>query len=279
LFKYAAIGVTLFWLTLFVFFPNFLVLAVSFLSRDNENLVVMAPTLSNYLSIADPVYLKVLINSVKLAASTTFISILIAFPFACILARLPERVRNISLLLIIIPFWTSALVRTYCIKLLLTTNGLINVFLMKLSITSAPLDMLYTNGAVITGLVYTLLPFMILPIYATMEKLDTRYIEAARDLGAGYFNTMFRVVVPLSAPGIIAGALLVFLPALGLFYIPDILGGSKTLMLGNLVKNQFLDARNWPFGSAVSVLLTVIMGVLLAANYKTVKSAGKKGIL
>jgi spermidine/putrescine transport system permease protein len=256
-----------------------MVLAVSFLSRDNENLVVFIPTLKNYLSIADPIYFKVLVNSCELAIITTLISLVIAFPFASILTHLPAKIRQLSILLIIIPFWTSALVRTYCIKIILTTNGLLNVSLMKLSIINEPLDLLYTNGAVVMGLVYTLLPFMILPIYATMEKLDIRFIEAARDLGAGYLNTLLRVIIPLSAPGIIAGALLVFLPALGLFYIPDILGGSKTLMLGNLIKNQFLDARNWPFGSAVSVILTLIMGILLAANYKTVRAAAKRGIL
>jgi spermidine/putrescine transport system permease protein len=254
-----------------------MVIAVSFLSRDNENLVVFAPTIKNYLSLADPVYLKVLLNSCELAAATTLISLIVAFPFAYILARLPAKLRNISLLLIIIPFWTSALVRTYCIKIILTTNGLLNTVLIKLHLE--PLELLYTNTAVTIGLVYTLLPFMILPIYATIEKLDVRYIEAARDLGAGWLNTLIRVVIPLSAPGIIAGALLVFLPALGLFYIPDILGGSKTMMLGNLIKNQFLDARNWPFGAAVSVLLTLIMGILLAASYKTVQTAAKKGIL
>jgi spermidine/putrescine transport system permease protein len=279
LFKYTIIGITLFWLTVFIFLPNLLVLTVSFLSRDNENLVVIIPTLKNYLNIADPVYFKVLLNSCKLAAITTLISLVAAFPFAAILSHLPARLRNISLLLIIIPFWTSALIRTYCIKIILTTNGLLNSFLMKLSIITEPMNLLYTNGAVIVGLVYTLLPFMILPLYATMEKLDIRFIEAARDLGAGYLNTLIRVIIPLSAPGIIAGALLVFLPALGLFYIPDILGGAKTLMLGNLIKNQFLDARNWPFGSALSVILTLIMGILLAVNYKTVKAAANRGIL
>ncbi|MDR2400308.1 MAG: spermidine/putrescine ABC transporter permease PotB [Deferribacteraceae bacterium] len=279
MFKYTIIGITLFWLTVFIFLPNLLVLTVSFLSRDNENLVVIIPTLKNYLNIADPVYFKVLLNSCKLAAITTLISLVAAFPFAAILSHLPARLRNISLLLIIIPFWTSALIRTYCIKIILTTNGLLNSFLMKLSIITEPMNLLYTNGAVIVGLVYTLLPFMILPLYATMEKLDIRFIEAARDLGAGYLNTLIRVIIPLSAPGIIAGALLVFLPALGLFYIPDILGGAKTLMLGNLIKNQFLDARNWPFGSALSVILTLIMGILLAVNYKTVKAAANRGIL
>ncbi|MDR2104819.1 MAG: spermidine/putrescine ABC transporter permease PotB [Deferribacteraceae bacterium] len=279
MFKRLIIGVSLFWLTLFIFFPNLLVLIVSFLSRDNESLVTAHPTFENYLNILDPIYLKVLISSCSLAFITTLLTLIIAFPFALILSRLPIKLRNLSLLLIIIPFWTSALVRTYCIKIILTTNGLLNQLLMKLSIISEPLDLLYTNGAVVMGLVYTLLPFMILPLYAAMEKLDIRFIEAARDLGAGYFNTLLRVIIPLSAPGIIAGALLVFLPALGLFYIPDILGGSKTLMLGNLIKNQFLDARNWPFGSALSVVLTIIMGLLLALNYKTVRTAAKKGII
>ena len=138
--------------------------------------------------------------------------------------------------------------------------------------------MLYTQEAVIAGLVYTLLPFMILPLYAALEKLDIKLIEAARDLGAGKLQTFLRIIIPLSAPGIIAGSMLVFLPALGLFYIPDILGGSKTLLLGNLIKNQFMDARDWPFGSAVSVTLTALMALLLLANYRTVKSMGKKGV-
>jgi spermidine/putrescine transport system permease protein len=150
---------------------------------------------------------------------------------------------------------------------------------MKIGIISEPLNMLYTNGAVITGLVYTLLPFMILPLYASMDKLDRRLLEAATDLGAGRLQTLVRVIIPLTMPGLVAGSMLVFLPALGLFYIPDILGGAKTLIIGNVIKNQFMDAQNWPFGSAVSIMLTVIMAILILANYRSIKSAGKGGLL
>ncbi|MDR2884613.1 MAG: spermidine/putrescine ABC transporter permease PotB [Deferribacteraceae bacterium] len=280
IFKYVTIGIIAFWLIVFVFFPNILVFIVSFLTRDEANLIALDLTFDNYLKLLDPIYLQVLIDSVIMAFVTTVLCLIAAFPFSYILSRVQSASRkNILLMLIIIPFWTSALIRTYAIKIILTTNGLINTFLLKLDIIDTPLDMLYTQGAVITGLVYTLLPFMILPLYATLEKFDTRVIEAASDLGANKFHTFVRIVIPLSAPGIVAGSLLVFLPALGLFYIPDILGGSKTLLIGNLVKNQFMDSRNWPFGSAVSMMLTIIMALLLLANYRSIKSMSKKGVL
>jgi spermidine/putrescine transport system permease protein len=278
-FKLLSIAVISAWLIVFAAFPNILVTFVSFLTRDEARLIVFEPTFSNYTRLLDPIYLKVFINSVKIALFTTVLCMLLAFPFSYALSLVESKYKNILVVFIIVPFWTSALIRTYAVKTLLTTNGLINKLLMKFSIIDKPLDMLYTQGAVALGLVYTLLPFMILPLYATLEKLDKRLIEAASDLGASSFNTLIRVIIPLSVPGLIAGGLLVFLPALGLFYIPDILGGAKTLMLGNLVKSQFLDARDWPFGSAVSIVLTAIMAVLLLINYRTIKLAGKRGIL
>jgi spermidine/putrescine transport system permease protein len=279
-FKYVTISIIAFWLIVFVFFPNLLVFAVSFLTRDEADLVALKFTLENYLKLADPIYLQVLINSMKMAIITTCICLVAAFPFAYILSRVQSATRkNILLLLIIIPFWTSALIRTYAIKIILATNGILNSVLLKFGIINEPILMLYTEGAVIVGLVYTLLPFMILPLYAVLEKFDTKLIEAASDLGANKKQTFMRVIIPLSLPGIIAGSMLVFLPALGLFYIPDILGGSKTLLIGNLVKNQFMDARNWPFGSAVSMTLTLLMAILLIANYRSFKSLSKKGAL
>ncbi|MDR0453406.1 MAG: spermidine/putrescine ABC transporter permease PotB [Deferribacteraceae bacterium] len=279
IFRRITIGIIAFWLIVFVFFPNILVFAVSFLTRDEAHLIAFRITLENYLRIADPIYLRALANSFVMALVTTVCCIIIAFPFSYILSRIKSKNKNILLLLIVIPFWTSALIRTYAIKTILTTNGIINAFLLKTGVISEPLNMLYTGGAVIVGLVYTLLPFMILPLYAALEKVDIRLIEAAHDLGAGKRQTFIRIIIPLSSPGIIAGSMLVFLPALGLFYIPDILGGSKTLLLGNLIKNQFMDARNWPFGSAVSVTLTALMALLLLANYRTIKSASQKGII
>jgi spermidine/putrescine transport system permease protein len=271
-FKRITIAVIAFWLIVFVFFPNILVFLVSFLTRDESTLVALKLTFANYLRIFDPVYFQVFINSLVMALVTCILCVIIAYPFAYILSRMRNGKKNMMLLFIIIPFWTSALIRTYAIKILLTTNGLINSFLMSIGLIAEPLNMLYTKGAVVAGLVYTLLPFMILPLYAALEKIDNRYIEASQDLGASKLQTLARVILPLSVPGLIAGSMLVFLPALGLFYIPDILGGSKSLLLGNLIKTQFLDTRNWPFGSAVSVMLTLIMALLLLANYKTVKN-------
>lgn len=275
-FKYATIGVIAFWLIVFAFLPNVLVFIVSFTTRDELQGVVFRFTLENYQKMLEPQYRDIFINSLKLAFIATAICLVLAFPFSYILSRLKGN-KNIFLLLIIIPFWTSALIRIYAIKIILTTNGLINYFLIKFSIIKEPLDMLYTNSAIILGFVYTLLPYMILPLYASLEKLDRRYIEAANDLGANRFYTFTKIIIPLSVPGIIAGSLLVFLPALGLFYISDMLGGSKILLIGNVVKNQF--TYNWPFGAAISVTLTLIMGVLLIANFKSLRSASKRGIL
>jgi len=163
------------------------------------------------------------------------------------------------------------LVRTYAMKLLIATNGLVNQALLGLGWIDEPLRMLYTEGAVIAGLVYVLLPFMILPLYAIFEQLRNDLLEASADLGAGRWQTFYRVVLPLTMPGIIAGSLLVLLPAVGMFYVADVLGGAKNLLIGNIVKNQFLDARDWPFGAAASLLLTLAMGVLLYAYYLSVK--------
>jgi spermidine/putrescine transport system permease protein len=257
-----------------------MVFAVSFLTRGQMDFYTLNATFDNYLRLLEPRYLKIFINSAVLAGITTICCILAAFPFSYILSRMKTRRKSMYLLLIIVPFWTSALIRTYAIKTILAANGLINTVLLKTGLISAPFEMLYTKGAVVAGLVYTLLPYMILPLYASLEKLDNRYIEAAHDLGAGRLSTLVRIIIPLSMPGIIAGSLLVFLPALGLYYIPDFLGGAKGILIGNLINDQFRgQVLNWPFGAAVSVMLTLIMGILLVVNYKTVKTAAKKGVL
>ena len=175
----------------------------------------------------------------------------------------------------IIPFWTSSLVRTYATVIILRTNGVLNEWLLGLGLLDEPLELLYTPTAVLLGLVYALLPFMVLPLYAALEKLDPRLFEAARDLGAGRLRIFTEIVLPLTLPGIIAGSMLVFLPALGMFYIPDMLGGAKNLLVGNLIQDQFLSARNWPLGSAASVLLTLLMGLLLWVYYLSARRAGR----
>jgi spermidine/putrescine transport system permease protein len=201
--------------------------------------------------------------------------LLLGYPFAYLLSRSPVRWRPLLLLLVIVPFWTSSLVRIYAMMIVLKTQGLLNQALLALGLIAEPLDLLYTEPAVILGMLYTLLPFMILPLYAALEKLDDRLIEAARDLGAGKMTIFLRIVVPLTLPGIIAGSLLTFLPGLGMFYVADLLGGAKTLLVGNLIRDQFLSARDWPFGAAASVLLTLLMGLLLWAYYLSARRANR----
>jgi spermidine/putrescine transport system permease protein len=274
-FKQVAIGVLWFWLTAFALLPNLLVAIASFLTRGDSEFVTFTLTLSSYRRLVDPLYLDVLLDSLWLAAVTTMLCLLLGYPFAYLLSRSPVRWRPLLLLLVIVPFWTSSLVRTYAMMIVLKTQGLLNQALLGLGLIAEPLDLLYTEPAVILGMLYTLLPFMILPLYAALEKLDDRLIEAARDLGAGRITIFLRIVVPLTLPGIIAGGLLTFLPGLGMFYVADLLGGAKTLLVGNLIRDQFLSARDWPFGAAASVLLTLLMGLLLWAYYLSARRANR----
>ena len=276
LFKRTAVGLIAVWLVLFVLAPNAMILLASALTRHETEFVTLPFTWENYARLFDPLYFQVFAHSLAMALITTALCLLVAYPFAALLARARPRLRRVLLVLVVIPFWTNSLIRTYAIKVLLTAKGLLNQALMGLGLTDEPLRMMYTEGAVILGMVYVLLPFMILPLYANLEKLDPRHLEAARDLGAGRLQTFLRVLLPLTMPGIIAGCLLVFLPALGLFYIPDLLGGAKNLVIGNVIKNQFLDARDWPFGAAASVLLTLAMALLLAAYYWSAKRLDRK---
>ncbi len=276
-FATASVGILALWLFLFAFFPNLMVFVASFLTKGESEFVIYNFTLANYAKIIDPLYLGIFISSFKLAFITTLFTLILAYPFAYILATAPKRYRFLLLLLVIIPFWTSSLVRTYALIAILKTKGLLNAALLGLGIINEPLEIMYTQNAVYIGMVYTLLPFMILPIYASIEKIDFRLVEAAKDLGAGFFARFTKVIIPLSLPGIIAGAILVFLPALGMFYIPDILGGAKDLIVGSFIRNQFLAFRDWPFGSAASMMLTLIMFVMILGYYKSQKSLSQKG--
>ena len=197
-----------------------------------------------------------------MAAATTGICLLLGFPLALFISRAGPR-KNIYLQLVILPFWTSFLVRLYAWLFLLRDTGLINTALQGLGLIHDPLPLLYNDGAVLLGLVYGYLPFMVLPVYATLERLDPALVEAAADLGARPWSTLLHVILPLSAPGIRAGGILVFIPALGAYLTPDLLGGGRTVMIGNLVQNQFTTARDWPFGSAVSVGLMALVGALV----------------
>lgn len=267
------------WLVLFVFLPNLMIIGTSFLTRDDANLVQMVFTLDNYTRLFDPLYGQVMLHSLNMAAIATLYCLLLGYPFAFILARLPQRVRPLLLFLLIVPFWTNSLIRIYGLKLFLSTRGYLNEFLMWAGIIDTPLRIMYTSGAVVLGLVYILLPFMVMPLYSSLEKLDKSCLEAARDLGASKLQTFIRIIIPLTMPGIIAGCLLVLLPAMGLFYVADLMGGAKNLLIGNVIKSQFLNIRDWPFGAATSICLTLVMGLMLWIYYRAAKLLNKKGEL
>ncbi|KJF95108.1 MULTISPECIES: spermidine/putrescine ABC transporter permease PotB [Photobacterium] len=264
------------WLVLFVFVPNLMIIGTSFLTRDDANLIKMVFTFDNYERLFDPLYAKVLWHSFYMAITATILCLVIGYPFAYAIAKMPEKWRPFMLFLVIVPFWTNSLIRTYGLKLMLGTRGILNNTLMYLDIIDKPLRIMYTEYAVMIGLVYILLPFMVLPLYSAIEKLDNNYIEAARDLGANKVQTFIKVIFPLTMPGVIAGCLLVLLPALGMFYVSDLLGGAKNLLIGNVIKSQVLNARDWPFGSATSIALTLAMAIMLYAYYRAGKLLNKK---
>ncbi|MBM5283401.1 spermidine/putrescine ABC transporter permease PotB [Vibrio parahaemolyticus] len=264
------------WLTLFVLVPNLMIIGTSFLTRDEANLIELTFTFDNYLRLLDPLYAKVLMHSFYMAIIATLMCLIIGYPFAYIVAKMPEKWRPFMLFLVIVPFWTNSLIRTYGLKIVLGTQGILNKSLMAMDIIDKPLRLMYTETAVMIGLVYILLPFMILPLYSAIEKLDNTYIEAAKDLGASKLQTITKVILPLTMPGIIGGCLLVLLPALGMFYISDLLGGAKNLLIGNVIKSQVLNARDWPFGAATSIALTIAMAIMLYAYYRAGKLLNKK---
>ncbi|GGE65640.1 spermidine/putrescine ABC transporter permease PotB [Streptosporangium jomthongense] len=266
------------WLLFLVLAPNMLVVGASVMTRDPATFISLPLNLDAYRQLFNPLYLDVFLASLYMAAMTTLICLLIGYPFAWALSRVEKRRQMLLIFLLIVPFWTNSLVRTYALKLILATNGLLNSALSSLGLIDQPVQLLYTEGAVIVGLVYLLLPFMILPLYSVFEDLRQDVLLASHDLGAGRFATFKNVVVPLTLPGVLAGVMLVLLPAMGLFFVPDILGGSRNLLVGNVIKNQFLDARNWPFGAAASIVLTLCMALLMFAHRLSKRRLGEEGV-
>lgn len=264
------------WLMVFVFLPNIMIIATSFLTRDDANLVEMVFTLDNYNRLFDPMYAEVLLHSINMAVVATLACLLLGYPFAYFLTKMPKKIQPLMLFLLIVPFWTNSLIRIYGLKIFLSTKGYFNEFLLWIGLIDKPLRIIYTPEAVVLGLVYILLPFMVLPLYSSIEKLDKPCLEAARDLGANKFQTFIRIIIPLTMPGIIAGCLLVMLPAMGLFFVADLMGGAKNLLIGNVIKSQFLNIRDWPFGAATSICLTLVMGLMLFVYYRAVKLLHKK---
>jgi len=243
----------LLWLVLFVVAPTAILFVYSFGQRDELGQVVFDFTWSNYARILDPIYLRILSRSLWYAGLTTGICLVAGYPMAFYIARAPVQRRSLLLLLVMIPFWISFLLRTYAWISLLNGEGLVSALLQWLRLLSGPLELLYSPIAVMIGLVYTYLPFMILPIFTSAEKLDPSLIEAALDLGAGPWRAFAHVIIPLTKPGIYAGVLLVFVPSIGMFAVTDLMGGARVPMIGNVIQNQFGQARDWPFGAALGI--------------------------
>lgn len=249
----------LLWTALFCLLPILVVLAVSFATRGTYGGILWEFSLENYRDLLHPLYLRIFGQSVLLAGITTGLCLALGFPLAYYIARLPPRRQALWLVLIMIPFWTNFLVRTYAWIFILRTEGLLNTLLLQLHLISSPLDLLYSQEAVLLGLVYGYLPFMVLPLYAAIERIDPALIEAAWDLYADRWSLCRLVLVPLTKPGIVAGCVLVFIPSLGAFLTPDLLGGARSMMVGNLIQHEYLVARDWPLGSALSLVMMLIV--------------------
>lgn len=253
---------------LFVILPLIYVVAISFMEKDDLFGVKYIFTFENYRQIFTPVYLKTFLNSLKVALITTFFTALIGYPFGYIMSKLPAKKRDIFMLLLVIPFWTNSLIRIYGWVILLKPGGVLNNFLMWINIINEPLQILYTFPAVVIGMVYALLPFMILAVYSSCLKLDRNLNDAARDLGAGRIRSFFDITLKLTLPGLLSGITLVFVPSIGLFFISDILGGGKIMLLGNVIENQLTTSRNMPFGAALSVIMIIMTFIILGIYRK-----------
>ena len=254
------------WLLLLVAAPLIYVFFLSFLSTDGYN-VVFQFTFKNYIDLLNPTYLEIYSNSFLLALATTLVCILFGYPFAYSMARANKRKKILMMIMLMIPFWTNSLIRLNGWKTLLGKTGFLNSFLTNSGLIDQPIEILYTRGAVILGMVYVLFPYMVLPLFASIDKLDASLLEASNDLGANKIKTFLNVTFPLTSPGIFSGTILVFIPSLGYFFVSDIMGGGKSQLIGNLIENQFKAANNWPLGAALSMLLILLI-ILLVTIYK-----------
>jgi spermidine/putrescine transport system permease protein len=260
-----------FWLLLFFNLPLVIVLFISLVERGRAGGIRLPPvfTLQNYADFFDPLYLGIFVHSLRIGLVVTGLCLLVGYPLAYFIARRPPRWRDALLLLVMIPFWTNFLVRTYALKQVLGADGLINTALLGLSLIPQPLDLLFNEFAVIVGLVYGYLPFAILPMYTSVEKFDHSLLEAAADLGASPARAFWRVMLPMTLPGIVAAVVLTLVPVVGAFITPDIMGGGKVEMIGTLINRQFGVARDWPFGSAISLVLMALVLVGVVFYFRT----------
>jgi spermidine/putrescine transport system permease protein len=247
------------WLGLFFLVPLLFILAYSFGTSGVYGEMTLGFNPGNFLKVFDPLYLEIIVRTFVIALINTLLCLALGYPLAYFIAFKGGRWKNALILMVMLPFWTSLLLRAYAWVVILDGNGIANRILQFLGITDEPVTLIFTPQAVIMGMVYSYLPFMILPLYAALEKFDVSLKEAAQDLGASRWHTFWRVTFPLSMPGVIAGSILVFIPSAGEFVIPTLLGGARTVMVGNLIQDQFLQARDWAFGSALSVMLAVLL--------------------
>jgi ABC-type spermidine/putrescine transport system, permease component I len=255
-------------LVLLVALPLIYIAVMSFCSLDVYNNVSYEFTLDNYAALFYPDYMKIYGQSLLIAFLSTVISLLISYPFAFIIARADKKIKNLLYMLVIIPFWTNSLIRIYGWRTFLGTTGWLNKMLLGIGIINEPLDLLYTPATTVLGMVYCLMPFMILPLYTAIEKLDNSLLEASSDLGAKPYKTFFNVIIPLTSSGIFSGSIMVFIPCLGYFFVSNILGGGNTDMIGNLIERQFTKANNWPLGAALSIILILITLILVKLYQK-----------
>ena len=263
---------TVLWLRFFFVVPLQIVVAVSFASRTPYGQVIFDWTLGNYARFTETLYLSIFLDTLIVALITTVLTILLGYPLAYFIAQLPQKWQQPGLILVMIPFWINFLIRSYAWVIILRTQGVLNTILLKFGLIEQPLQMLYNEVAVMLGMVYALLPFMVLPIYVSIEQLDHRLLEAASDLGASPFTAFRKITLPLTMPGIAAGTILVFISSLGMFVVPDVMGGAKSALIGNLIQNQFLSARDWPFGGALSIVLALLSLVLIVLYYKALSA-------
>ncbi|MFY0545865.1 ABC transporter permease [Brevibacillus sp. H7] len=266
----------LLWLGVLFIFPMLLIVLLSFSKRGQYGQVIYQFTLGNYGRVFDPLYAGIFFDTLALAFVTTAMSLLLGYPLAYYISRLERSAQQIWLLLVMIPFWINFLVRSYAWVIILRSQGVVNTLLLSLGWIDEPLPLLYNNGSVLLGMVYTLLPFMVLPVYVSLEQMDRRKLEAAYDLGATPLKAFWHVTLPLTHTGVVTGSILVFVSSIGMFVVPDVMGGAKSALIGNVIQNQFLSARDWPFGSALSIVLILLSMLLIYLYFRATRLPGRE---
>ncbi len=256
------------WLLFLIAIPLLYILVISFCSTDSSHNIVFGFTLDNYAKLLNPTLLTIYGNSLIIAFFTTLLCILIGYPFAYIMAFTTPFRKTLMMIFLMLPFWTNSLIRLYGWRTFLGSEGYLNKFLQAIGLISTPLEIMYTRGAVVFGMIYTLLPFMVLPIHTVIDKLDRSLLEAASDLGARSSRRFIHITLPLTASGVFAGVIMVFIPSLGFFFVSDIMGGGTSQLIGNAIERQFKEAFNWPFGAALSIILILITLLLVQVYTK-----------